>query len=110
MQVSFDDFMKIDMRVGIIREIQEFPRARKPAYKVRVDFGSEIGEKWSSAQVTHYPLDALIGRRVIAVVNFAPRNIGGFMSERLILGVPDEEGKVILLQPDADVPPGGRVY
>ena len=110
MQASFDDFMKVDMRVGIIREIQEFPRAHKPAYKVRVDFGAEIGEKWSSVQATHYGVDALVGRRVIGVVNFAPKNIGGFMSECLILGVPDDEGKVVLLKPDSDAPLGGRVY
>jgi tRNA-binding protein len=110
MEASFDDFMKVDMRVGVIREIQEFPRARKPAYKVRVDFGAEIGEKWSSAQVTHYATEELVGRLVIGVVNFAPKNIGGFMSECLILGVPDAEGKVILLQPDSDAPIGGRVY
>jgi tRNA-binding protein len=110
MQAAFDDFMKVDMRVGVIREIQEFPRARKPAYKVRVDFGAEIGEKWSSAQVTHYAKEELIGRLVIGVVNFAPKNIGGFMSECLILGVPDAEDKVILLQPDSDAPVGGRVY
>jgi tRNA-binding protein len=110
LQASFDDFMKIDMRVGIIREVLEFPRARKPAYKVRVDFGAEVGEKWSSAQVTHYGMDALIGRRVIGVVNFTPKNIGGFMSECLILGVPDSDGNVILLQPDKDALLGGRVY
>jgi tRNA-binding protein len=110
MQASFDDFMKVDMRVGVIREIQEFPRARKPAYKVRVDFGADVGEKWSSAQVTHYAKEELIGRLVIGVVNFAPKNIGGFMSECLIVGVPDAEGKVILLQPDSDAPIGGRVY
>lgn len=110
MEASFDDFMKLDMRVGIIREVQDFPRARKPAYKVRVDFGAEVGEKWSSAQVTHYAKDALVGRLVIGVVNFAPKNIGGFLSECLIVGVPDADGKVVLLQPDTDAPLGGRVY
>jgi tRNA-binding protein len=96
--------------VGIIREVQEFPRARKPAYKLRVDFGTEIGEKWSSAQVAHYAKEDLSGRLVIGVVNFAPKNIGGFMSECLVVGVPDAEGNVILLQPDKDAPLGARVY
>jgi tRNA-binding protein len=110
MHATFDDFMKLDMRVGIIREVQEFPRARKPAYKLRVDFGTEIGEKWSSAQVTHYAKEDLVGRLVIGVVNFVPKNIGGFMSECLVVGVPDAEGNVILLQPDKDAPLGARVY
>ncbi len=109
-KATFDDFLKIDMRVGIIREVQDFPRARKPAYKLRVDFGAEIGEKWSSAQVTHYDKDALLGRLVIGVVNFEPKNIGGFMSECLVIGVPDEQGRVVLLKPDHDAPIGGRVY
>jgi tRNA-binding protein len=107
---TFDDFMKIDLRVGVIREVQEFPRARKPAYKLRVDFGAEVGEKWSSAQVTHYRVEDLIGRLVIGVVNFAPKNIGGFMSECLVVGAPDAEGNVVLLQPDKAAPLGGRVY
>jgi tRNA-binding protein len=108
--VTFDDFLKIDMRVGIIREVQDNPRARKPAYVLRIDFGDEIGEKWSSAQITHYPAEALIGRAVIGVVNFPPKQIAGFTSEVLVLGVPDAEGRVILLQPESDALIGGRVY
>lgn len=109
-QATFDDFMKVDLRVGVIREVLDNEKARKPAYKIRVDFGSEIGEKWSSVQATHYPKESLIGRQVIAVVNFPPRVIAGFASEVLILGAPDEEGKVVLLQPDHEVVIGGRVY
>ncbi|MDX2161463.1 MAG: tRNA-binding protein [bacterium] len=108
--ISFADFEKVEMRVGVIREVLDNERARKPAYKVRVDFGGEIGEKWSSAQLTHYAKDALIGRQVIAVINFAPKNIAGFTSEILILGVPDAEGRAILLSPERAVEPGGRVY
>lgn len=107
---SFDDFMKLDLRVGVIREVLDFPQARKPAYKVRVDFGAEVGEKWSSAQITHYAKDDLIGRLVIGIVNFAPKNIAGFASECLILGVSGADKTVVLLQPSGDVPIGGRVY
>ncbi|MDQ3644314.1 MAG: tRNA-binding protein [Actinomycetota bacterium] len=98
------------MRVGRILEVADFPEARKPAWRLRVDFGPEIGEKRSSAQIAHYSRDELEGRLVLAVVNFPPRRIGPMLSEVLVLGVPDEEGRVILLRPDADVPVGGRVF
>jgi tRNA-binding protein len=110
MFITYDEFVRVDMRVGIIREVLPNEKARKPAYKVRVDFGAEIGEKWSSAQITQYAVEALIGRQVIAVVNFPPKNIAGFTSEILMLGVPDADGNVILLQPASDVPLGGRVF
>ncbi|MDJ0994868.1 MAG: tRNA-binding protein [Dinoroseobacter sp.] len=109
--ISFDDFLKVDVRVGQIIHAEPYPEARKPAIKLRVDFGSEIGEKKSSAQITqHYTPEGLIGRRVLAVVNFPPRQIGKFMSEVLVLGVPDADGEVVLLKPDLDVPLGGRLY
>ena len=111
MTLAFDDFLKVDIRVGEIVRAEPFPQARKPAYKVWVNFGPEIGEKKSSAQITkHYELDELPGKKVLAVVNFAPRQIGPFMSEVLVLGVPDEEDEVVLLTPDKDVPVGGRMY
>ena len=111
MTLAFDDFLKVDIRVGEIVRAEPFPQARKPAYKVWVNFGPEIGEKKSSAQITrHYELDELPGRKVLAVVNFAPRQIGPFMSEVLILGVPDEDDEVVLLTPDKEVPVGGRMY
>ena len=111
MTLAFDDFLKVDIRVGEIVRAEPFPEARKPAYKVWVDFGPEIGEKKSSAQITkHYELDDLPGKKVLAVVNFAPRQIGPFMSEVLVLGVPDEDDEVVLLTPDKDVPVGGRMY
>ena len=111
MTISFDDFLKVDIRVGRIVDAEPFPEARKPAIKMRVDFGPEIGEKKSSAQVTkHYAPEDLIGRQVMAVVNFPPRQIGKFMSEVLVLGVPDAEGEVVLLRPDLDVPTGGRLF
>lgn len=110
-QISFDDFLKVDVRVGRIVEAEEFPEARKPAYKMRIDFGPEIGIKRTSAQITkHYTPEALTGKLVMAVVNFPPRQIGPVMSEVLTLGVPDEEGEVVLLAPDKDVPIGGRLY
>ncbi|MEO0486473.1 MAG: tRNA-binding protein [Pseudomonadota bacterium] len=109
--LSFDDFLRVDIRVGQITAAEPYPEARKPAIKLWVDFGPEIGTKKSSAQITrHYTPEALIGRRVVAVVNFPPRQIGKFMSEVLVLGVPDEEGEVVLLKPDQDVPLGGRMY
>jgi tRNA-binding protein len=111
MTISFDDFLKVDIRVGRIAAAEPFPEARRPAYKLTVDFGPEIGTKRTSAQITrHYGLDALEGRLVLAVVNFPPKQIGKFMSEVLVLGVPDEDGEVVLIQPDQDVPLGGRLY
>ena len=109
--ISFDDFMKVDIRVGVIVSAEPFPEARKPAIKLRIDFGPEIGEKKSSAQITrYYPPEALVGKRVLAVVNFPPRQIGKFMSEVLTLGVPDEAGEVVLISPDIDTPVGGRMF
>ena len=111
MTITFDDFRKVDIRVGRVLRAEPFPEARKPAIKLWLDFGAEIGEKKSSAQITrHYAPEALIGRQVLAVVNFPPRQIGKFMSEVLVLGVPDNEGEVVLLTPDKDVPIGGRMY
>lgn len=109
--ISFDDFMKVDIRVGQITRAEPFPEARKPAIKLWVDFGPELGEKKSSAQITrHYTPGELPGKRVMAVVNFPPRQIGPVMSEVLVLGVPDAEDEVVLLVPDKDVPLGGRLY
>lgn len=109
--IGFDDFLKVDIRVGRIVEAEPFPEARKPAFKMKIDFGDGIGIKKSSAQITkHYRLDELVGRQVLAVVNFPPRQIGPVMSEVLTLGVPDEDGEVVLLQPGHDVPPGGRLF
>ena len=111
MTLAFDDFMKVDIRVGKILRSEPFPEARKPAIKLFLDFGSEIGERKSSAQITaHYDVETLPGRKVLAVVNFAPRQIGKFMSEVLVLGVPDADGEVVLLKPDKDVPVGARMY
>jgi tRNA-binding protein len=110
-QISFDDFMKVDIRVGIITRAEPFPEARKPAYRLWVDFGPEIGTKRSSAQITrHYTLEELPGRQVMAVVNFPPRQIGPVLSEVLVLGVPDAEGEVVLLTPGHPVPLGGRMF
>ncbi|MFM2423270.1 MAG: hypothetical protein RL291_1800 [Pseudomonadota bacterium] len=110
-QITFDDFMKVDIRVGRIVEVEPFPEARKPAFKLRIDFGPEIGTKKSSAQITkYYKQEELVGRLVLAVVNFPPRQIGKFMSEVLTLGVPSADGEVILLEPERDVPIGGRMY
>jgi tRNA-binding protein len=109
--ITFDDFLRVDIRVGTIVEAQVFPEARKPAYKLVIDFGPEIGRKKSSAQITrNYALETLVGRQVVAVLNFPPRQIGPFMSEVLTLGVPDENGEVMLLAPTAKVPDGGRMY
>lgn len=110
-EISFDDFLKVDIRVGKIIEAKSFPQARKPAYKLKIDFGKDIGVKLSSAQITvHYTLDDLVGREVLAVVNFPPRQIGPFISEVLTLGLPDENGDVVLLQPTKEVPIGGRIF
>ena len=108
---SFDDFMKVDIRVGTITDVLPFPEARKPAFKLSIDFGPEIGTKTSSAQITtHYGREALIGRQVAAVVNFPPRQIGPFMSQVLTLGFPDAEGAVVLVEPSPPVPNGGRLF
>lgn len=110
-QIAFADFEKVDIRAGTIVDAQPFPEARKPAIKLWVDFGGEIGVRQSSAQLTaHYVPDRLIGRQVMAVVNFPPRRIGGFESQVLVLGVPDENGAVVLLRPDIKVPDGGKMF
>ncbi len=109
--IAFDDFLKVDIRVGTIVEAEAFPEARKPAYKLRIDFGGAIGVKRSSAQITErHKLEDLVGTQVLAVVNFPPRQIGPVMSEVLTLGVPDEQGHVVLLRPDQPVPDGGRLF
>ncbi len=109
--LSFDDFLKVDIRKGTITRAEPFPEARKPAIKLWVDFGAELGEKKSSAQITvHYDPETLVGKEVLAVVNFPPRQIGPLMSEVLVLGVPDENEEVVLLTPDKSVPNGARMY
>ena len=109
--IGFDDFLKVDIRVGTIVAAEPFPEARKPAFKLTIDFGATIGVKRSSAQITeHYALDDLIGRQVAAVVNFPPRQIGPMMSEVLTLGFPDVDGRVVLIEPSASVPNGGRLF
>ena len=109
--ITYDDFTKVDIRVGRITRAEPFPEARKPAIKLWVDFGSEIGEKRASAQITkHYTPEALIGRQVLAVVNFPPRQIGKVLSEVLVLGLPDEAGEVVLIAPDQAVPLGGKLF
>lgn len=109
--ISFDDFMKVDIRTGRVIKAEAFPEAHKPAIKIWVDFGDDIGVRKTSAQVTvHYTPESLIGRQVMAVVNFPPRQIGPFMSEILLLGVPDADGAIVLVTPDQDTPIGGRMH
>lgn len=108
--ISFDDFMAVDIRVGTVTAVEDFPQARKPAWKLTVDFGGEIGVKRSSAQITaHYRPEDLLGRQVLGVVNFPPRQIGPFMSEVLVLGLHDAENKVVLVGPERGVPNGARL-
>ncbi|MBI1417836.1 MAG: tRNA-binding protein [Limimaricola sp.] len=110
-EISIDDFLKVDVRVGRVTRAEPFPEARKPAIKLWIDFGDEIGEKKTSAQITvHYRPDDLVGRQVLAVVNFPPRQIGKFMSEVLVLGLPDKDGAIVLIGPDSEVPAGGRMH
>jgi tRNA-binding protein len=109
--ISYDDFAKVDIRVGVVTRAEPFPEARKPAIKLWVDFGGDIGEKRSSAQLTrHYTPEALVGRQVLAVVNFPPRQIGKVLSEVLVLGVPDADGEVVLIGPGHAVPLGGKLF
>jgi tRNA-binding protein len=111
MEITYEDFEKVEMRVGEVVRVEEFPKARNPSYRLQIDFGPEIGTRWSSAAVRReYKPEEMLGRQVVAVVNFAPKNIAGFMSEVLVLGVPDKEGGVSLLQPSRPGVPGGRVY
>lgn len=110
-EISFDDFLKVDIRVGQVVRAEPYPEARKPAIKLWIDFGPEIGEKRSSAQITaHYVPEVLVGKQVLAVVNFPPRQIGKFMSEVLVLGVSDPDGGIVLVAPDQAVPVGGRMH
>ena len=110
-EISFDDFLKVDIRVGTVVRAEPFPEARKPAIKLWVDFGGDLGVRKSSAQITaHYTLDALVGRQVMAVVNFPARQIGPMRSEILVLGLPDESGEIVLIAPDLAVPDGGRMH
>ncbi|MEX0275981.1 MAG: tRNA-binding protein [Ruegeria sp.] len=110
-EISFDDFLKVDIRVGQIVRAEPYPEARKPAIKMWIDFGDEIGERKTSAQVTaHYDPAGLVGKQVMAVINFPPRQIGKFMSEVLVLGLPDDNGEVVLIGPDESVPLGGRMH
>ena len=111
MTISFDDFLKVDVRVGTIVEVAPYPEAHKPAFKLKVDFGDKIGVKKSSAQITvHYTQENLLGKQVAAVVNFPPTQIGKFMSECLVLGFPDENGAVVLIEPTTTLPNGGRLF
>ena len=109
--IGYEDFRKIDIRVGTVVATEPYPEARRPAFKLHVDFGPPIGVKKSSAQITrHYRVDELVGRQVLAVVNFPPKQIGKFRSEVLVLGVPDPDGEVVLIAPEQAVPDGGRLY
>ena len=110
-EITFDDFLKVDIRVGTVLEVEPYPEARKPSYKLKIDFGPSIGIKRSAAQITaYYNPETLVGRQVAAVVNFPPRQIGKFMSEVLTLGFPSSDGEVVLLAPERPVPNGGRLY
>jgi tRNA-binding protein len=110
-EITYDDFLNVDIRVGTITRAEPFPEARRPAIKLWVDFGPGLGERKSSAQITaHYQADQLVGKQVMAVVNFPPRQIGPFMSEILVLGVSDENGDIVLISPDRGVPDGGRMH
>ena len=110
-EINWEDFEKVDVRVGKVLEAEPFPEARKPAMKLYIDFGPEVGAKGTSAQLTaHYEPNEIVGRQVVAVVNFPPKRIAGFESEVLVLGVPDEEGAVVLLAPDREVPLGGKMF
>jgi tRNA-binding protein len=109
-EISFDDFLAVDMRVGRVVGVDEFPEARKPAWKLTIDFGPEVGTKRSSAQITNYAREELEGRLIVAVVNFPPRRIGPFLSEVLVLGASDADGRIILLRPGTDVPLGARIH
>ena len=110
-EIAWEDFEKVDVRVGEVVQAEPFPEARKPSIKLTVDFGPEVGTRSTSAQLTaHYTPEGLVGRQVVAVVNFPPKRIAGFESEVLVLGVPDENDKVVLLSPDHRVPPGGRMF
>jgi tRNA-binding protein len=110
-EISWEEFEKVDIRVGRVVEAEPFPEARRPSIKLTLDFGPEIGTRRTSAQLTaHYEPEALVGRQVVAVVNFPPKRIAGFKSEVLVLGVPDEAGEVVLLSPDTEVPHGGRMF
>ena len=110
-QIAFDDFLKVDIRIGQVIKAEPFPEARKPAFRLQIDFGPEIGVKKSSAQITkHYTIEQLEGRKVAAVVNFPPRQIGPVMSEVLTLGFPDADGEVVLIGVDRDLPLGGRLF
>jgi tRNA-binding protein len=108
-EIDFDQFAAVDIRVGTVTEVEEFPEARKPAWKLTIDFGAELGVKRSSAQITHYPREELEGRKVVAVVNFPPRRIGPFVSEVLVLGALDDDKGVVLLRPDSGVADGDRI-
>lgn len=110
-QISFDDFLKVDVRVGTVVAVEPYPEARRPAYKMSIDFGPELGQRKTSAQVTkHYEPGELVGRQVAAVVNFPPKQIGRFMSQVLVLGFPDADGEVVLIAPDLKVPDGHRLF
>src|SRR5512142_1449065 len=110
LQIEFAEFQRVDVRVGIVREVEEAAGLRVSAYKLTIDFGGEIGTKISLAQATHYSKEELLGRQVLAVVNLKPRQMGKYISEVLALGVPDTDGRVVLIQPDEEVPIGGRLY